>query len=142
MRVTLLLCDSAQAVADKLYILGAGWSFTGPSVGPMALAILVQVPWMDTNQPHPFRVELVDADGGPVQVENGPVMVEGLLEVGRPPGHPPGTPFNVPLAFNFGPLPLLAGQRYVWRVSIDGVSEEGWEAAFNTRPAPPPGGGV
>ena len=137
MRVTLLLCDSAQAVGDKLYILGAGWAFTGPVIGPMALAILVSVPWTETNAPHNFRVEMVDVDGQPIRVDNDPVLIEGTLEVGRPPGHPAGTPINIPLAFNIPSLALPAGQRFVWRVSIDGTSREEWEVAFNTRPAPP-----
>jgi hypothetical protein len=136
-RVTLLLCDSAQAVGDKLYILGGGWSFTGPAIAPMALAILVQVPWSDTNAPHPFRVELVDQDSNPIIIDNDPVLIEGTLEVGRPPGHPPGTSINIPLAFNIPSLALPAGQRFIWRVSINGDSQEDWEAAFHTRPAPP-----
>jgi hypothetical protein len=136
-RVTLLLCDSAQAVGDKLYILGAGWSFTGPVIGPMALAILVQIPWTETNQPHRVRVELVDADGQPILIESDPVLIEGTLEVGRPPGHPAGTPINVPLAFNIPTLALTPGQRFVWRVSVDDQHREEWEVAFNTRAAGP-----
>ena len=30
MKVTMLLADSAQAIEGKLYILGGGWSITGP----------------------------------------------------------------------------------------------------------------
>ena len=41
----MMLADSAQAVAGKLYILGGGWSMTGPAATPSALAIKFEVPW-------------------------------------------------------------------------------------------------
>ncbi len=137
MRVTLLLSDSAQVAGDKLYVLGGGWSFTGPQVGPMALAVLVQVDWHEANRPLPFVLELVDPDGAPVLLgeENQPVRVEGQVEVGRPPGHPEGTAINVPLALGFGSLPLEPGRRFVWRFEIAGQSQPDWQVAFNTRPA-------
>ena len=39
MKVTILLADAAQAAEGKLYVLGGGWSITGPDPSPMALAI-------------------------------------------------------------------------------------------------------
>ena len=49
----------------------------------------------------------------------------------------------MPLAMNFGPLPLEPDTRYEWRFSIDGHSSENWRLPFNTRPLPegfaPPG---
>src|SRR5207244_5203833 len=38
-KVTILLADAAQAVEGKLYVLGGGWSTTGPDPAPMARAI-------------------------------------------------------------------------------------------------------
>ena len=38
MKVTILLADAAQAVEGKLYILGGGWSITGPDPSPMSRA--------------------------------------------------------------------------------------------------------
>jgi hypothetical protein len=66
-----------------------------------------------------------------------PVKIESILEVGRPPGVKPGTPLAVPFAVNFGPIPLEAGSQYVWRLSIDGHSEDDWNLTFSTRPNPP-----
>ena len=43
--MTLMLADSAQEVGGKLYILGGGWSVTGPVVPPSAVAIKIDVPW-------------------------------------------------------------------------------------------------
>lgn len=45
--VTMLLCDAAQAVGGKLFVLGAGWTqILVPDVPtPMAIALRVLVPW-------------------------------------------------------------------------------------------------
>ena len=66
MRVTMLLADAAQEVNGKLYVLGGGWSVTGPDLPPMAIAIKLDVPWSDANAQHAFILELVDQDGRPV----------------------------------------------------------------------------
>ena len=50
------------------------------------------------------------------------------FEVGRPAGIKPGTPLELPLAVNSGPLPLEPGGRYEWRLSIDGESDEDWRS--------------
>lgn len=139
MRVTLLLADSAQAVAGKLYILGGGWSVTGPEPSPSALALKIEVPWDQSNIDHNLLIELLDADGHPVELPtpdgDQPMRVESSFVVGRPPEAPPGTPLDIPLAINFGPLPLEPGGRYQWRVWIDGETEEGWQLGFSTRRA-------
>jgi hypothetical protein len=138
MRVTMLLADSVQAVGGKLYILGGGWSVTGPPTA-CGIAILIEVPWDQTNQKHPWRLELLDSDGQPVVVETPtgaqPLAFTGEVEVGRPPGLKPGTPIGVPLAINLGPIPLAAGSRFEWRFSIDGRTDENWRLAFSTRTA-------
>jgi hypothetical protein len=139
-KVTLLLADSAQAVAGKLYVLGGGWSLTGPDPSPMALAVKVEVPWDQTNRPHQLRLELIDFDGNPVIVEGDgnpqTLFVEGNFEVGRPPGLKPGTPIDFPFAINLGPIPLTPDSRYTWQLSIDGQREDDWRVAFTTRPIP------
>lgn len=143
----MLLADSAQAVNGKLYILGGGWSITGPDPTAMAIAIKIEVPWDQANKRHVLQLALVNADGQPVMVPtptgDRPVEISGDFEVGRPPGLKPGTPLDFPVALNIGPLPLAPDGRYVWRLSIDGHSEEDWQVAFTTRPARPaqrPGG--
>ena len=139
MKVTVLLADFAEAVNGKLYIMGGGWSLTGPAPMPSAIAGKIEVPWNETNRKHNLKVELVDEDYHAIMVPtpNGsaPVVIGGDFEVGRPPGLMPGTPIDVPFAFNIGPLPLEPGKRYVWKVSINGKTEDAWRAAFTTRPA-------
>ena len=137
MKVTMLLCDFAQAADGKLYVLGGGWSIRG-EMAPMALAIKIDVPWSETNRLHQWRLTLVDADGAPVLVDGpaGPTPIEvgDQFEVGRPAGLPEGTPLDVPLAINTAPIPLPAGKRFVWTLEIDGRTEESWQVAFLTRP--------
>lgn len=138
MKVTMLLADSAQAIDGKLYILGGGWSITGPTPTPFALAIKIEVPWDQTNVQHRFRLNLVDSDGHEVTAESPagsqPIMVEAGFEVGRPPGIKAGTPIDVPIAFNFAPIPLEPGSRFEWRLEIDGQASDDWRVAFSTRP--------
>lgn len=139
MRVTMMLCDAAQVADGKLYILGGGWSLTGPGPVPSAVAIQVHVPWDQANRQHHLELALIDDDSQPVFVAtpegDQPVKVEADFEVGRPVGIPEGSPIEVPMAFNIGPLPLPPDRRFVWEVVIDGQGHEDWRVGFGTRPA-------
>ena len=111
---------------------------TGPQPVPFGIAILIRVPWDQANHPHFMRLELIDADGAPVTVETDD-GVEPLVffddvefEVGRPPGVKPGTPLDLPLAVNSGPLPLEPGV-YEWRLTIDGLGDDDWRLPFTVR---------
>ena len=136
MKVTILLADSAQAVNGKLYILGGGWSVTGPAPATMALAVKIEVPWDEANMKHRFLLELLDADGRHVSPPgaDGPIQVDGQFEVGRPAGVSPGTPIDFVFAVNIAAVPLAAASRFTWRLSIDGTSEDDWYVSFATRP--------
>ncbi|HXU89008.1 MAG TPA: hypothetical protein VFQ62_09155 [Methylomirabilota bacterium] len=135
MNVTMMLCDSVQAVNGKLYILGGGWNVTGPDPSPSAIAILVRVPWDQANRRHRLRLDLVNEDGQPVQVEGRPLQIGAEFEVGRPAGHRPGRPLNIPLGINLGPLPLAADRHFEWRCYIDDETNDDWRMEFSTRPA-------
>lgn len=140
MRATLLLCDYAVVENGKLYVSGGGWSFTGPTPTAMALAVLIHVPWDRANSEIAFELTLSTEDGHPV-VQRGPtgdeqpVSLGGTFEVGRPPGTTRGTELNAPLAINIGPMPLVPGSRYVWRLELDGRSDDDWVLPFQVRPA-------
>lgn len=140
-KVTMLLADYAQVADGKLTVVGGGWSRTGPESIPFGIALLVLVPWDQANRKHLMRLELVDSDGNPVMMDaeqgEAPVVFfdDVEFEVGRPAGVKPGTPLDLPLAINSGPLPLEPG-RYEWRLTIDGESEEDWRLAFSVRDAP------
>lgn len=118
--VTMLLCDSAQSVGGKLYILGGGWSQVQvPNVPiPMAVAVRLAVPWDRANQRLPIRIYLVTRDGDPVDIGAGPIEATANVEVGRPAGLERGTPLVAMLAINAGAVPLSSG-RYVWELAIE-----------------------
>ncbi|MGZ4590380.1 MAG: DUF6941 family protein [Actinomycetes bacterium] len=136
MRVTMMLADAAQEMNGKLYVLGGGWSVTGPDLPPMALAVKLDVPWSEANAPHDFDIRLVTADGHPVRVEEAAdapeVHIGGNFEVGRPPGLPPGSDIDFAFTINVGPLPLASG-RYTWQLWIDGATREDWQRPFQVR---------
>jgi hypothetical protein len=120
--LTLLLCEAAQAVAGKLYVLGGGWRDVKPPAGapiPMALAMMISVPWNMANQKIELDTRLLTAAGEPVDLGDGPVQARATIEVGRPPGVEPGTSLDTPLALNTGLLPLAPGS-YVWHVEAGG----------------------
>lgn len=135
MVVTMLLCDAAQAVDGKLYVLGGGWSVTPTPTGPLALAVKVEVPWTDVERVHDWALELRDADGHPVVIGDSAVHVGGTLHVGRPVGLPEGTPADAVLALSFGPLPLAPG-RYTWWFTLIGETETLTTLAFSALGAP------
>ena len=137
MRAWMMLADAVQAVEGKLYILGGGWIVSGRA--PFGIALLIEVPWTQANRGHRWQLSLETEDGQPVPFpESGsiePVVVGGDFEVGRPAGVPPGSPFNVPVAINSGPMPLAPG-RYTWRLVIDGETDEDWYLSFDVREPP------
>lgn len=139
MRVTMLLCDAAQVADGKLYVLGGGWSLIGPDPVPTAVAMKIDVDWTEVDRPHHWELFLVDEDGQSALADtvDGPQAIEvrGDFEVTKPEGVAEGSPIDVALALNFGPLPLKAGARYAWRLAIDGESRSDWSLAFATRSA-------
>ena len=94
----MMLADSAQVAEGKLFILGGGWSVTSGKL-PSALAIKIEVPWNDANQPHTLGIRLLDSDGNEI-VD----LTSETFEVGRPAGIPTGTAIDHVLAIQMGPL--------------------------------------
>ncbi len=138
-RVTMLLADHAVVADGKLYVNGGGWTLTSPTTPPSSIALKFDVPWDQANTPIELLLELTDADGHPVTqptpVGPAPVHVQARLEVGRPPGMPLGAPINAIVALGIPPLVLDPGQRYTWRLHVDGQTRSDWELTFTTRPA-------
>lgn len=120
MEADLLLCDHAEAINGKLYIMGAAWNLLqAPDQAiTIALAIVVKVAWDEADQSHELIAELLDADGERIIMNGEPVAPSGRFELGRPTGVKPGSTLNMPLAFNLTGLVLGVGQ-YEWRLTID-----------------------
>ncbi|MCG7284947.1 hypothetical protein MHY85_03040 [Cellulomonas sp. ACRRI] len=138
MRLTLLLADAAQEAMGKVHSLGLGWNTTGTPTPPMAVVVLLDVGWDETNRDIELLLELVDADGHPVTVPgpfgDQPLNVTAQTQAGRPPGLPAGSEVRIPLTVNIGPgLPLVAGQRYEWRATLDGRTNPDWSQSFFVR---------
>ena len=90
----MLLCDAAQVADGKLYVLGGGWSLTGPDPVPSAIAMKIDVGWHEAEVAHHWELFLEDADGRPVMVEtpegSQPVEVRGEFTVAQPERRPRG----------------------------------------------------
>ena len=54
----MLLCDAAQVSDGKLYILGGGWSMTGPDPVPSAVALKIDVDWHEAETSHHWELFL------------------------------------------------------------------------------------
>lgn len=120
--VTLLLCDSAQSIGGKLYVMGGGWTHAtlpGPPIS-MALAVRFLIPWGLADQRFQIGVVLRHADGRPVDLGEGEVGAQTELGVTQPLLGDPDEPISAVLALQAGSLPLSAG-RYAWVLEINGV---------------------
>lgn len=115
----LLVCDAAQAVNGKLYILGGAWErilvpqLPGRPQLPFFIAIGITVPWSFTNRKLQFSLDLLDADGHELAQ-----IVKAELEAGRAPGMTPGSVVRIPLTGPAQPDFPEPG-RYVFRASVD-----------------------
>jgi hypothetical protein len=136
----MLLCDALQVCDGKFNILGGGWTLTGPEPAPFAVAMKIDVDWHETEISHHWELFLEDADGQPVLMETAegavPIEVRGEIPAGKPQGIPEGSPIDLALAVNFGPVPLAPGSRFMWRLMVDGDAPPGGSVGFTTRPLP------
>ncbi|HXH82369.1 MAG TPA: hypothetical protein VNN07_05510 [Candidatus Tectomicrobia bacterium] len=137
MRVKILLADSAEVRENLLFLLGGAWVHTRPAPQPFAIAGVVEVEWDEANTKHAAEFVIEDEDGNPLMVPSAtgdlPFRIATNFEIGRPPGAPRGTVFNVPVALSIPPVPWVAGRRYVLIVRIN--AEEHDRVRFSVRPA-------
>lgn len=122
MQVTLVLCDAAQEMGGKLYILGGGWSqlHNPDTPTPMALAVMIKQPWDQANEKHLFEAVLMTDDGDRFNIEGQDVAANGEFETGRPAGLKRGVDLDVAMALTFNGLALPSGG-YRWEVFVDGT---------------------
>lgn len=129
----LMLCDHAQVASGKLFINGGGITrFHGPGLPQgTSIALLLLVPWELTNAPITLDLQLMTQDGQSVLDREGAgIRIQAHTEVGRPAGIEPGIPIDLPLTFSVGGLRLPAG-RYMWQLSVNGVTHEAWQLSFS-----------
>jgi hypothetical protein len=91
---TLILANHAESVNGLLYISGGGWTNHNrmvtpgkpPPVSHLGLAIIIAIPWNETNHMHSITVELRDEDANTVIAS-----INAQINVGRPPNLRPGS---------------------------------------------------
>jgi hypothetical protein len=116
----MLLCDHAQSVGGKLFVLGGGWTQAHSAQIPsMALAVHLRIPWDQTNRRHQIQATLLTSEGEPFEFSEGPLTAQGEFEVGRPPGTSPGSDLDINFAMNFGPVDLRAPGGFVWQLKVN-----------------------
>ena len=123
MRANFLLCDYAEVLNGKLYLMGAGWAkfVLTPERRTLNISVagLIHVPWDQTNQRTTLELALHDPDGLLVENQDGKkVFFKSPFEIGRPPGTLKGAELDVPFAFRFEQLMLREG-RFEFQLSID-----------------------
>lgn len=122
MEAHLLICDAAEVVGDRVFVLGGGWVGRPPGPAGTAVVVLLDVPWDQANRVHELEVTLQDEDGNVISAGDPPreIRVRGNFEVGRPAGHPAGMPLRFMQAINFQRLPFKPSSRYAWELKVDG----------------------
>lgn len=105
-----LICDYAEAVNGKMYIMGAGWENYTAAVMPanlrLAVALGVRFGWDETNKAAPVLIRVEDDDGQEL------VRIEAQMNIGRPPALPPGSTQLAQMAANV-PLTVTRHGGYI-----------------------------
>ncbi|HMS60233.1 MAG TPA: hypothetical protein PKA49_15445 [Tepidiformaceae bacterium] len=132
-----LICDYAEAVNGKMYIMGAGWEMTTapalPAAVRIAVAFGVRFGWDETNKAAPVIVRIEDDDGSEL------VRIEGQMNVGRPPLLPPGSTQLAQMAANVPvSVPRYGGYIVVVRAG-EGADAVERRLPFRVAPVRPPG---
>lgn len=139
MRVSMLLCESAQIVDGKLYILGGGVSDLHAPVASLAVAGQLVFDSTEVNREHDWSLTLLTADGRPVAL-TGPdgsvqtVSVQGQAAVRTTAEPSAESLYPCTIAVTFVNLDLPDG-RYCWDVEVNGASSPDWRVPFGVHSA-------
>ena len=133
-----MLCDFAEVSGGKLFMTGAGISLlasasdTSPFPVNISLAILVSIPWTETDARHTLTIELIsEATGAQQRVLLTDQVPEGtdpadrgmltfFFQAVRQPTMIDGDEFTVPMSVPFFLLPLPDLGPYFFSVRING----------------------
>jgi hypothetical protein len=124
MRAAIILADFAQTdPAGKVHIVGAGWSVTGPQIGPQAVVGFIQVPAEEGPSTLSFVLRLSDLQGNLVEVPGPagmqPMELGGQVEVQEPDEWDRESDLNAAVSVNVL-LPLPIGHSYTWSLEVNG----------------------
>lgn len=127
---SLILANHVESVNGLLYISGGGWTIHNrnvplggpPPVSHIGLAIIVAIPWHETNRMHGLVIEFRDEDAQSVIAS-----INAQLNVGRPPTLHPGTiqypTIGLPMEIVF---PHPGGYEIVARIDGNDGNERRW----------------
>lgn len=137
-----MLCDSAAAVDGKLYIQGGGWNAIAAATIPFAvprigIAMLLGVPYGETDSQHQLTVALEDEDGsalplGKAAAEGAAPQIRLGFGVGRPPLLTPGDTQLLPFAMNIDGYVFSRAGGYAFVLTVD--AEEVTRLLFRVHP--------
>lgn len=117
----MMLCDFAQSINGKLYIIGGAWNQVQRPPGVRAFAVHVAVklsiPWDLANHRMNMALRMLTDESDPVDVGAGPVEATGQFEVARGLGLRQGTPLLSTFALPIALADLNAGG-YVFELRI------------------------
>lgn len=134
------LSNHAEAVNGLLYLSGAGWTdhWRQPDQNGQfgslhfGIGVSILVPWTETNRRFELKLRVEGEDGEP-ELAN----FDGELEVGRPPGLPPGSDLRAVLAINVDTVfPKPGGYRIKGRIGDAPDSERSVSFRVIDQPAP------
>jgi hypothetical protein len=132
----LVLADAATLAEGKLYIHGAGWDtvYTQalPATLTAAVAMLLRIPWAETNEEHIIGLDIHDADGHSILPKE-PGALRGKLNVGRPANIEVGEDQVLPFAIGLNGTSIERPGRYAVVLELDG--KESARAPFRVKQA-------
>lgn len=126
---SLILANHVESVNGLLYISGGGWNNHNrlvapgnpPPVSHLGLALIIAVPWHQTNRVHSVTIEFRDEDATVIG------SVNAQINVGRPPTLRPGSiqypTIGLPMDILF---PHTGGYEIVARVDGQEGNERRW----------------
>jgi len=151
-----MLCDFAEVSGGKLFITGAAISLlasgspTAPYPVNICLAILVSIPWTETDSRHVMTIELVsEATGAQQRVMLSDQLPEGhdaadqgmivfVFSAARMPTMVDGDESTMPVSVPLFGLPLPELGPYFFSVRIDGREMDRASFRLVERPPTPP----
>lgn len=108
--------------------MGAGWSrIVSTAPFTLGIAIIIKIPWVETNKQHDLKFSVRDSDGNLASVDGptgrAPLEIQGKFGAGRPMEVKPGTDLDACVAFKIGPITLTPND-YVCELRINDKVEE------------------
>lgn len=133
MRMIAMLANHAEVSDGRLYVSGGGWDQLPVQPGSPApwmvncgLALLIKVPWTDTNRQHILAIDFLDEDDQPVPLGDGTgsLHAEFPFSAGRDANVMEGSEQSVAMAVNLAALPVARLGAFNFRLQIDGETIE------------------